>query len=125
MRSRVALAGFAGAAAFATVTSVALASCVPMTLAQQRTRAAVIFDGIALEGATPTGIQRFRVIRYLKGSGPTIVRVRTGYRRARNGERSMTSVSIVVARRERWRIFALGSAGRALNTNVCLGSRKL
>jgi anti-sigma factor RsiW len=34
----------------------AAASCVPMTPAQQRARADIIFDGVALDGPTPTGI---------------------------------------------------------------------
>ena len=41
-----------------------------MTAAQQRARAHIIFKGVALDGLTATGIQRFRVIRYLKGKGP-------------------------------------------------------
>ena len=48
-----------------------------MTAAQQRERADVIFNGLALEGPTATGIQRFRVTRYFKGSGPRVVRVNT------------------------------------------------
>jgi hypothetical protein len=101
------------------------ASCVPSTPAQQRARASVIFDGIALEGATATGIQRFRVARYLKGRGPRIVRVATGNIRRADGTGSVTSVSIIVRRGERWRIFAHGSAWRVLQTNACDGSRRL
>jgi len=65
----------------------------------------VIFNGIALENPTPTGIQRFRVSRYLKGRGPLIVRVSTGNIRRADGTGSVTSVSIVVHRGERWQIF--------------------
>jgi hypothetical protein len=95
-----------------------------MTPAQQRAAASVIFDGVAFDGPTATGIQRFRVTRYLKGSGPTLVRVQTGNKKGPNGEVSITSVSIVVERGQKWRIFGQGSARRVLSTNVCLGSRK-
>jgi hypothetical protein len=103
----------------------AQASCIPATAAQQRARADVIFDGVALEGATASGVQRFRVTRYLKGSGPRIVRVATGHIRRADGTGSVTSVSIVAARGQRWRIFARGSARRVLQSNVCDGSRPL
>ena len=53
-----------------------------------------------------------------KGRGPTIVRVQTGNRRFADESGSTTSVSIVVRKGERWRIFARGSARRILQTNV-------
>lgn len=103
----------------------AFASCLPVTAAEQRAGARVIFDGIVLDGPTPTGIQRFRVSRYLKGAGPRVVRVSTGNVRRADGSGSITSVSIFAKRGERWRIFAQGSAARVLRTSVCAGSRKL
>jgi hypothetical protein len=104
--------------------SSAYASCIPLTPAQQRARAHVIFDGVALDNPTATGIQRFRVTRYLKGRGPRVVRVSTGHIRRADGSGSVTSVSILVARGERWRIFGQGSAWRVLRTSVCAGSRE-
>jgi hypothetical protein len=103
----------------------AQASCIPTTPAQQRARADVIFDGVVLENPTATGIQRLRVLRYLKGSGPRIVRVATGNIRRADGTGSVTSVSIVAARGQKWRIYARGSARRVLQSNVCDGSRRL
>jgi hypothetical protein len=100
------------------------ASCIAATAAEQRARADVIFDGVALEGPTATGIQRFRVTRFLKGRGPDVVRVQTGTIRRPDGSGSTTSVSLFVKRGERWRIFARGSARRTLRTNVCDGSRR-
>src|SRR5918992_6332889 len=100
------------------------ASCIRMTSAEQRARADVIFDGVALEGATATGVQRFRVIRYLKGRRPTVVRVNTGNVRRADGSGSVTSVSVVALRGQRWRIYARGSAGKVLQTSVCDGSRR-
>jgi len=107
------------------VVSAAQASCVPMTAAEQRARAQVIFDGVALEGPTATGVQRFRVKRYLKGAGARIVRVQTGTIKRADGTGSTTSVSLFVKRGERWRIFARGSVTRILKTTLCDGSRRL
>ena len=103
----------------------ALASCLPVTPAQQRARADVIFNGVALSGPTSTGIQRFRVTRYVKGRGPAVVRVSTGNIRRADGTGTITSVSLDVRRGERWRIFAHGSASKVLKSSVCDGSRKL
>jgi hypothetical protein len=100
------------------------ASCIAMSPAEQRARADAIFDGLALEGPTATGVQRFRIIRYLKGRGPRVVRVSTGHIRRADGSGSVTSVSVVAARGERWRIFARGSPRRVLRTSVCDGSRR-
>ena len=100
------------------------ASCIAATAAEQRARADVIFDGVALEGPTATGVQRFRVTKFLKGRGPDIVRVQTGTIRRLDGSGSTTSISLFVKRGERWRIFARGSARRTLRTNVCDGSRR-
>ena len=106
-------------------TAAAEASCIRSTPAEQRARATVIFDGVALEGATGTGIQRFRVLRYLKGRGPAIVRVATGNVRRADGTGSVTSVSVIASRGQKWRIFGRGSARRVVQTNVCDGSRRL
>lgn len=103
----------------------ATASCLQVTQAQQRAQAQVIFDGVALDSATPTGIQRFRVTRYLKSHGPQVLRVSTGNVRRANGTGSVTSVSIVAARGQRWRIFARGNPTKVLLTNVCNGSHRL
>ena len=85
----------------------------------------MVFDGVALEGATPTGVQRFRVTRYLKGSGPAVVRVNTGHIRRADGTRTFSSVSLMVKRSERWRIYARGAATSILQSNMCAGSQRL
>lgn len=112
------------ALAAAVAAPAAFASCLPATVAEQRARADVIFDGTVLEGPTATGIQRVRAVHYLKGSGPRVVRVSTGNILRAGGGGSVTSVSIVAKRGERWRIFAQGAATRVLRTTVCAGSRK-
>ena len=103
----------------------AAASCVLMTPAEQRARADLIFDGIALDGTTATGIERFRVIRYRKGTGPRIVRLRTGRKRYSGGGGVVTSVSIDSHRGETWRIYARRLRSGIFETNVCDGSRRL
>jgi hypothetical protein len=120
------LTALAGTAVLATAifTAAAEASCVAMSPAQQRARADVIVDGVALEGPTATGVQRFRVSRYLKGRGPTVVRVNTGNVRRPDGTGSVTSVSVVAARGQRWRVFARGSPRKVLRTSICDGSRR-
>jgi hypothetical protein len=120
----ISVSGVAVLLAAVTFTATASASCVLMTPAEQRARAHVIFDGVALEGPTATGIQRFRVTRYLRGRGPRIVRVYTGNIRRPDGSGNVTSVSLIVKRGERWRIFAQGRATKVLRTTVCDGSRK-
>jgi hypothetical protein len=105
--------------------SAAEASCIRSSPAELRARADVIFDGVALQGATAPGVQRFRVTRYRKGSGPNVVRVRTGNVRRPDGTGSITSVSIVARRGEKWRIFAQRSAPKLLSTTTCDGSRRL
>lgn len=124
MTGRLVVAGVAGAVLLAAATT-AHASCLPQTAAEQRARADAIFTGIALDGPTATGVQRFKVIRYLKGGGPTVVRVQTGHKVRADGTGSTTSVSIVVEKGQRWRILARGSTRRILQTSVCDGSRRL
>ena len=114
-----------GAAAAALLsTAAAEASCIAISRAEQRARADVIFDGVAVEAPTATGVQRFRVTRYLKGRGPAVVRVSTGNIRRADWTGSVTSVSVVAARGQRWRIFGRGSARNVLHTSVCDGSRR-
>lgn len=117
-----AIAVFAASLALA---SSAAASCIQMTPTQQRARADVIFDGVALDGPTARGIERFRVVRYRKGSGPRVIGVRTGRKLFPNGSGQTTSVSIDAARGQTWRIYARRTRRGLFETNVCDGSRRL
>jgi len=101
------------------------ASCILMTPAQQRVRAHIIFTGVALDGPTATGIERFRVIRYVKGQGPGIVRLSTGRKRFAGGGGVVTSVSIDARKGETWRIYARRLRPGVFQTTVCDGSRRL
>ena len=105
----------------------ASASCIgPLTGKQLEARADVIFVGVALEGPTETGIQRFRVDRYLKGAGPETAAVATGVVARSDGTGSTTSVSVNVKAGERWQVYATKRSGSdVLETNECAGSGKL
>jgi hypothetical protein len=109
----------------------ASASCFPSTEAQRIAGATIIFEGVALEGPTPTGVQRFLVTEYLKGSGPEtgpeIVSVTTGYRvDPRSGMALPSSTSITAEAGSAWRIFAAqGATEGLLETNTCTGSARL
>ena len=121
---RLAVSLFSLAAASLLLAATANASCAPQTRAEQRARADVIFDGVALEGPTATGVQRFTVTRYLKGRGPTTARVQTGNKVFADGSGVSSSASLVVRKGQRWRIFARGSARKILQTSDCDGSRR-
>ena len=125
MRRRLTLSLLGLVVVAVTIVSSASASCIFLTAAQKRAQADVIFNGVALEGPTATGVQRFRVLRYLKSRGPEVVRVNTGYVKRADGTGSITSVSLIVKKGQRWRIFATGSARKVLQTNICVGSRRL
>jgi hypothetical protein len=122
-RRLIALAGAFVVVLVASASAQAL--CIAQTPAQQRARADVVFDGVALDRPNATGVQRFRVTRYRKGGGPRIVRVQTGHKVSPDGSGVTTSVAIVVRKGERWRIFAQGSARRIVRTSICDGSRRL
>jgi len=98
----------------------AAASCIQTTALQQFFNADVVFDGVALDDANATGIERFRVLRYLKSSGPAVVRVRTG-----RTPHSSTSGAIAPVPGETWRIYGKRRAGGVVGTSVCDGSRRL
>jgi hypothetical protein len=117
----IAAAGIVGLAA----SEAAHASCLPMTAEQQQQRATVVFEGVALEGATASGRRRFRVDRYVKGGGGDVITVATGVRRHPDGTGVTTSVSVEAAKGERWLVFAAPDESGGLTTSVCEGSRKI
>jgi hypothetical protein len=103
------------------------ASCIgPLTGKQLEARADVIFVGVALEGPTETGIQRFRVDRYLKGAGPETAGVATGVVARADGSGSRVSTAVDVSAGERWQVYATKRSGSdVLETGDCAGSGKL
>jgi hypothetical protein len=108
----------------------ALASCVPMTEAEQRDGADVIFDGRALPGRHDEGLlfspARFEVVEYSKGDGPRIVEVMTAIQDEGGGLRSTFSEGITPRAGETWRIYAERPPGDVpLMTSVCAGSMRI
>jgi hypothetical protein len=101
----------------------ASACCIWTPEADRIAGADVIFEGVALEGATETGIQRFRVTRYLKGAGPEIINVNTYHRSNGSFIFATTSVSIHADAGSEWRIFGYGSPDAALQANSCTSRR--
>jgi hypothetical protein len=117
---------FVVACGLAILAPAAYALCEPSTEQQRIERADVIFEGTALDGATETGIQRFHAARYLKGNGPEIVNVWTGWVTVRSdGMWGVTSLTLQVTQGSEWRIFAGGLAYDVVSTISCSGSRKL
>ena len=117
----------AGALLAFALPATAYASCIgPLTAKEYAQRADVIFVGTALEGPTSTGIQRFQVERYLKGTGSETAAVSTGVEARSDGTGMTTSVSVDVSEGERWKIYARSRPGsEVLETNLCDGSVKL
>jgi hypothetical protein len=100
----------------------AVAACALESPSERWERAAIIVDARALEGPTATGVQRFRVIRYLKGGGPAVIRVATGVTRNPDGSGAASGEGLFVTRGQRWRIFASASSRGVIRTSVCDGS---
>lgn len=115
----------AEAASFAEPANASSAACLRQSPAQHRAQAKLIFDGIALDGVTSTGLQRFRVIHYRKGTGPTIMRVTTGWRRTVDGSLTVMSEGITPRKGERWRIFVTRMVKGVADTSLCSGSHPL
>jgi hypothetical protein len=107
------------------------ASCAALTPADQFTGARLVFDGRMLKGPTTRLVgrrvlrspARVRVIRYLKGRGPAVVRVETGTTTARGGI-VVNEDGIQPAAGQRWRIYSSASR-QPFTTSLCAGSRML
>jgi len=94
----------------------ARASCVAITESQATAKADVVFEGIAEPGqADARGAlispARFSVLKYRKGTGPSVLSVAIDA--ADNG---------VVRSGEVWVIYATGSTGGTLQTSTCDGT---
>ena len=111
----------------------ARASCAALSDAEQRALADVVFEGVALAGEIDNGTllspARFRVDRYLKGSGSGVVQVTTAYESSGPfgllGTSLVSTVGITPRPGERWRILAQTKSENALDTSICLGSERL
>lgn len=108
----------------------AAASCVGLTPSQQIAAAKLVFDATALPGATVPGSDgilaspaRFRVQRYVKGHGRSVVTVQTATRVLSGGSISVSEDGIQPRAGERWQIDA-GTRTEPYATSICLGSRR-
>jgi hypothetical protein len=106
------------------------ASCAGLTPRRQYADARIVVIGSMLSGPTVrldgrgvlTSPARMRVARYLKGTGPSVVTVRTGV--SKSGNRvTVTEDAIEPAAGQRWRIYS-NSRHQPLETSICAGSRR-
>lgn len=106
-------------------------SCAALSNAQQTKAASVVFDGTMLSGQTVrvgstsvlTSPARIRVYRYLKGHGPTIVKIQTAVTRRGTGI-TVGEDGVQAAPGEHWQIYAAGRS-QPLVTSICSGSHRL
>lgn len=104
------------------------ASCAGLTRGQQLAAARLVFTGRFLAGPTVrvggrdvlVSPARMRVLRYIKGRGPTLVRVTT----AVTAQRSIAEDGIEAQAGERWLIYTDSRHG-PYETSMCAGSRRL
>lgn len=121
----------AGVSPSGTRTQAVTASCVGLTPAQQFKAAHVVFEGTMLSGPTArVGGQRalrsparIRVIGYVKGHGPAVVRVDTGSA-AGGGGIVISEDGIEPVAGQDWRIYS-DSSRQPFTTSICAGSRLL
>ncbi len=107
------------------------ASCAALTDNQKFASAHVVVDGTMLLGPTvPLGRARVlssparvRMIRYLKGNGPSIVQVETAAAPTAAGV-AYNEDGIQPTAGQQWRIYADRSR-QPLTTSICAGSRRL
>jgi len=106
------------------------ASCVARSASEQFRAARVVFDGRMLAGPSVQGgprrvllsPARVRVIRYLKGHGPRVVKVQTALTQTALGVTG-NSEGIEPIAGQRWRIYA-DRTRQPVTTSVCSGSRR-
>jgi hypothetical protein len=129
--SLAACGAVAGGAPGGARTQAVAASCAALTPAQQFKAAHVVFDGTMLSGPTAlvggqralSSPARVRVIGYLKGHGPAVVRVDTGSA-AGGGGIVVREDGIEPVAGQSWRIYSDASR-QPFTTSICAGSRLL
>jgi hypothetical protein len=108
------------------------ASCARLTPAQQFRAARVVFVGTMLLGPTvPAGggrvelssPARMRVSHYLKGRGPSVVRVQTAVKQSGRGYR-FSEDGIEASAGDRWKIY-VSSQRQPYSTSICGGSKRV
>jgi hypothetical protein len=115
----------------ASVSGGSSASCAGLSRAQEMKHAKVVIEGIMLAGPTVlTGSSRVlmsparvHVLRYLKGNGPSVVRVQTGVSRRGSGV-EVTEDGIQPRSGERWILYS-STHFEPYTTSLCGGSHRL
>ena len=102
-------------------------ACPAITETQALAAADVVFDGIAQPGpAEASGVlstpARFSVIKYLKGSGPSVVSVAGGPTAEGGGTVLLTSAGVEVRSGEEWVVYAKGEPASTVETSICYGT---
>ena len=121
----------AGGSPASTRTQAVAASCAGLTPGQQFQAAHVVFDGTMLSGPTAlvggqralSSPARVRVIGYLKGHGPAVVRVDTGSAAGAGGI-VISEDGIEPVAGQDWRIYS-DTSRQPFTTSICAGSRRL
>lgn len=114
-----------------TSTQATTASCAALTRAAQFAGARTVLTGTMLAGATArlgnrtvlASPARVRVSRYLKGTGPRVVRVETAVTITKTGTR-VAEDGIAPRAGQRWKIYSI-SKRSPYQTSICSGSRRL
>jgi hypothetical protein len=128
------LAVYGGRAATSRATrspTASAASCVGLTRAQQLQAARKVMLGVMLRGRTVSdgghlvlaSPARMRVLRYIKGHGPRVVRVSTAVT-PRDGGVVVGEDGIEPRAGQRWRIYTI-SKRMPYQTSICGGSRRV
>jgi hypothetical protein len=107
------------------------ASCAGLSPAQQFAAARTVFVGVMLPGPTTVRDGRhvlrspakMRVERYLKGHGPSLVKVATAVT-IESDAIGITEDGVEPQAGERWKIYSR-SAGQPFSTSICLGSAQV
>lgn len=102
---------------------VARAMCLPATDAERLADADIVFEGLVIRG--PFSPARLKVLRYIKGSGPTERAVDTENTKNPDGTITLSSTGISPHRGETWLIYGLGTVKGIVTTSACAGSRRL
>ena len=103
--------------------SVARAMCLPATDAERLADANIVFEGLVIRG--PFSPARLKVLRYIKGSGPTERAVDTENTKNPDGTITLSSTGISPHPGEVWLIYGLGTVKGTVTTSSCAGSRRL
>jgi hypothetical protein len=129
----LAIVGCGGSAAHRTaiVDGGSSASCAGLSRAQEIKHARVVIKGIMLWGPTVwsgssrvlVSPARVHVLRYLKGNGPSVVRIQTGASR-RGTAVAVTEDGIQPKPGERWILYSSGRS-QPFTTSLCGGSHRL